>query len=660
MLSDHPHAGSPRPSAAAPASRLLPAGGALFALAISAAAAPPNFRDDVEPLFRKHCLNCHNPDKRKGDLDLTSVKALQLGSSGGEVVKAGVPDTSVLLMSIEHEDGIEPMPPRKPQLSAADRKVIRDWIAGGLLATEGGESQLRELAFEVGAGSAEAPEEPALPVGLPEIPLAETSHAPPVIAMAASPWADLVAVGRNEQIVLHGRSPAPNKMPEFQPVAATDLVSRQLEEAVALKTPIVDEKTPAGILGESGAFTFAAWIRPDQEPPQPILFGRASFHIMLERTRDGWRTRSFHRDAKNGQLYGGRVGEFSAGILHHVAVTSDGEELAYYYDGVEIHRQEIPEANRGHLTDERPFQIGGIPEAPDRNFQGEVRDVRLYRRALSPEEIARILANARPGFEPAGVLPFPHGIVQDLRFSRNGELLLAAGGVGSYSGKVALYNVRTGEVKASLGDEQDVVLSADISADHRFVAIGTTGHRLKLFSTADGSLLHNIEKHTDWVTSVRFSPDGKLVASGDRNGGIHIRESDGGGIVYTLDEHAMKIHVLAWRPDGKVLASGSEDGRIALWDLEDGWPVRTIDAHKAETTNRYTRETGVLDLVFTRSGGLVSIGRDRAARLWSVEGKPAATREDLPALPTRIALRPDGLLVIGDLRGNLTLWRPGG
>ncbi len=30
------------------------------------------FRNHIEPIFSQSCNNCHNPDKMKGDLDLTT------------------------------------------------------------------------------------------------------------------------------------------------------------------------------------------------------------------------------------------------------------------------------------------------------------------------------------------------------------------------------------------------------------------------------------------------------------------------------------------------------------------------------------------------------------------------------------------------------------
>ncbi|MGI9472757.1 MAG: WD40 repeat domain-containing protein, partial [Rubripirellula sp.] len=211
---------------------------------------------------------------------------------------------------------------------------------------------------------------------------------------------------------------------------------------------------------------------------------------------------------------------------------------------------------------------------------------------------------------------------------------------------------------ATIADEQDIVLSADISSDHRFVAIGTPAKKVKIFSAANGEMLHSIGKHTDWVTAVRFSPDGKFLATGDRNGGIHIWESENAGIVYTLSEHKARITGLSWRADGKLLASAGADGKFVLWDMKDGWPTRTASPHVVkQEPSRYTRQTGILDIDFARDGRFLTTGRDRTLRWWQTDGNAIGEARNLEALPTQAIFGWDGKSVVtGDLNGHLRIW----
>src|SRR5690606_21021928 len=113
-----------------------------------------------------------------------------------------------------------------------------------------------------------------------------------------------------------------------------------------------------------------------------------------------------------------------------------------------------------------------------------------------------------------------------LRFSRNGAILLAAGGRGGHSGFVVLYDVKTGKRLTRIGDELDVVLAADINNSHTLVALGGPQKVVRIYSVETGELVHEIKKHTDWIYALEFSPDGVLLATADRNGGMFVWEAD--------------------------------------------------------------------------------------------------------------------------------------
>jgi WD40 repeat protein len=194
----------------------------------------------------------------------------------------------------------------------------------------------------------------------------------------------------------------------------------------------------------------------------------------------------------------------------------------------------------------------------------------------------------------------------------------------------------------------DIVLSADLSADGKLVALGGPGKIVKVYSVADGKLIYQITKHTDWITAVEFSPDGSRLATADRSGGIHLWEAATGGIVVSLSEHKDGVNALSWRSDGKLLASGSEDGQIIIWDAKEGWPVSTIPSKPV---------SGVLSLDFVPDGRLVSVARDSKIRFWSSDGKPQGSSVAFEPLLTKVAARHDGkLAVAGDYKGRVVLW----
>jgi len=247
-----------------------------------------------------------------------------------------------------------------------------------------------------------------------------------------------------------------------------------------------------------------------------------------------------------------------------------------------------------------------------------------------------------------GVLPFPEGRPQVLQFSRSGGLLLAGGGRGGASGKVVVWSVDSGRRVMEIGDEMDMVLAADISADQRLVALGGPQRVVRVYSTETGERLHEMKKHTDWVTAASFSPDGVLLATGDRNGGVMVWESTSGRDYLTLAGHTAAITAVSWRADSNILATGSEDGTIRLWEMENGGQVKNWNAHPG----------GVAALEFTRDGRIVSIGRDKQPKLWAQDGNQQRAFDACADLGLAVSFCDETDSVIaGDWTGEIRVWK---
>ena len=172
----------------------------------------------------------------------------------------------------------------------------------------------------------------------------------------------------------------------------------------------------------------------------------------------------------------------------------------------------------------------------------------------------QVLLYRTTDYHLVGVLPFPEGAIYVLKFSRNGDLLLAGGGRGGQSGIAVAWDVKKGTRVFEVGKEYDIVLAADISPDHGQVALGGPSKVVRVYNTADGSLAFEMRKHTEWITAVEFSPDGVLLATGDRNNGLIVWEAQTGREFFDLRGHTAAITDVSWRLDSNVLASSSEDG----------------------------------------------------------------------------------------------------
>ncbi|OUT58326.1 MAG: hypothetical protein CBB71_13530 [Rhodopirellula sp. TMED11] len=414
------------------------------------------FEDDVLPVFRQYCLNCHHQGEKKGGLALDTFGSTMEGGGSGEVVfDDGDAEGSRLWQLVNHDD-TPVMPPKADKMPADKLAIIRSWIEGGILENSG--SKVKKKAANpltytpTGGGKPEGPV--AMPESVSLETVTETSRPAAVTAIAASPWAPVVAVAGQNQIVL------------------------------------------------------------------------------------------YHTDTS----------------------------------------------------------------------------------------------------ELLGVIPFPEGVAQDLRFSRDGSYLIAGGGEHSASGFVAIYDVKTGNRVGSVGNEFDVVFGADVNESMSNIALGGPQKMLRIYDIPTGERLFDIKKHTDWIYSVAYSPDGVLVASADRSGGLCVWEAETGRLYLNLIGHKGAIYKLAWRDDSNVLASASADGTVKLWEMNGGKAIRSISAHGG----------GATSVCFDHQGRLATAGVDNRAKLWAADGKLLKEFTNCTEDALEVALSHDGKRIIfGDWNGAI-------
>ncbi|MDC0050467.1 hypothetical protein OAJ79_02425 [Verrucomicrobia bacterium] len=175
----------------------------LVAAGAGFAADKVTYEDNILPIFRNNCLKCHNPDKMKADLNLASYDALMTG----EVVAGGDLDNSLLYQLVTHAE--EPNMPPKSKLTDPEIATIKAWIVGGLLKDSGSKAVMAakpkvDLTLDPDS-LGKRPEGPApMPVEVLALdPYQRTERTSISTAIAVSPWAPLVAIGSQRQVLLY-------------------------------------------------------------------------------------------------------------------------------------------------------------------------------------------------------------------------------------------------------------------------------------------------------------------------------------------------------------------------------------------------------------------------------------------------------------------------
>ncbi|MBL0170423.1 MAG: hypothetical protein IPP90_06745 [Gemmatimonadaceae bacterium] len=91
----------------------------------------PVYDSLVQPVLTMRCGSCHNPERKKGGLILTSATGLFAGGRQGKAIVAGRADDSEMIIRLSLPPGhTDAMPPDRP-MPNAELALIRWWIDQG-------------------------------------------------------------------------------------------------------------------------------------------------------------------------------------------------------------------------------------------------------------------------------------------------------------------------------------------------------------------------------------------------------------------------------------------------------------------------------------------------------------------------------------------------
>jgi CSLREA domain-containing protein len=205
------------------------------------------------------------------------------------------------------------------------------------------------------------------------------------------------------------------------------------------------------------------WIKPNTTNPGGHYFGKAlsGGHdyavIFTNGTLNGViRTASGETVVAPGLApVGGSVYVPAAGVWTHVALTYDGANVRLYANGVQIGAV----AKTGNISSVgAPFNIGGRQDGFD--FNGQVDEVEVFTRALTPQEIADLFNAGSFGKCKHGLIQFgaPTYSVSEAGPSFDVTVKRTDGGVGAVS---ATFNTSNGT--ATAGSDYTAVTNFTVS-----------------------------------------------------------------------------------------------------------------------------------------------------------------------------------------------------
>jgi Planctomycete cytochrome C/WD domain, G-beta repeat len=429
----------------------------------------PNYEDDVRPIFARRCFACHSAGEMRSGLNLESYAGVLKGGSSGDAVIAGRASGSLLHKAVAREEGAPQMPLGLPKLPDAEIAVIRDWIQGGLLETAasapkgpaGPSAEYHPSDLNKPAGV------PAMPEVLPPLTLAEPARPHPVTALAASPWALLVAIAGHERIYLY------------------DLARHAAAGELAF---------PEGV-------------------PYVLRFSRTGEWLLAAGGRAVQSGKAVLFDVRTGKRVA-VLGEEKDQVLA-ADVTADGKLVALGGPGKSVRVYRVDDGKLAYEIRKHTDWITAIEFSPDGS------------RLATGDRSGGIFLWESAAGGLAGTLADHKDAITSLSWRGDGQLLAS----GSEDGQIIVWNVSDGFPMASIAKAHQPkaapgqygvipggVLGVQFTSDGRVVSVGRDS-TIRLW-TADGKARGASPADDALLTKVAWAADGKTAVAGDYAGKV--------------------------------------------------------------------------------------------------------------------------------------------
>ncbi len=174
--------------------------------------------------------------------------------------------------------------------------------------------------------------------------------------------------------------------------------------------------------------------------------------------------------------------------------------------------------------------------------------------------------------------------VHDVTFSPDGKWIA----IGTTEAKGFVYDATTGELKLTLGGNENSVLKPS-----------SNGHQ--------GSVLH-----------VQYSNDGKWIVTASEDGTARVWDATTGAQKIILEGHTSTVHDANFNPDATLVVTASDDRTARVWNVADGKELFQLRGH-----------TGPVNAAaFSHDGKfIVTASSDKTARVWD-----ASTQQEIAIL----------------------------
>ncbi len=191
--------------------------------------------------------------------------------------------------------------------------------------------------------------------------------------------------------------------------------------------------------------------------------------------------------------------------------------------------------------------------------------------------------------------------ILSLAFSKDGSLLLAAGGTPARFGELQLWDVASGQLRRSVTLTGDTIFGASLSPDGTKIAAGCTDNTVRIVDAATGRELYKIGNHENWVLGTIFGVDGRRIVSVGRDRAAKLTDATSGAFLENINLLRGELAAVARHPTKDIVVVGGEDRIPYVYAMDRAKNMKIAD----DTTllRKLDRQNGAITALAWSSDG---------------------------------------------------------
>ena len=246
--------------------------------------------------------------------------------------------------------------------------------------------------------------------------------------------------------------------------------------------------------------------------------------------------------------------------------------------------------------------------------------------------------------------------IQSLQFSRDGKLLVAAGGTPALFGEVELWDIASRKLLHSVTLTNDTVFGASLSPDTSRVAVGCADNTVRVIDTAAGKEVLKITNHENWVVGTIYGVDGKRLVSVSRDQAAKLTDASTGQFIENINALRGELAAIARHPTRDQILIGGAERIPYLYTMDRSASMKIAD--DSTLIRKFeTQDGAIFALAFSPDGSRIAVAgaADEVAVYQTETGERTATCKGQKGTYA-VAFSPDGAqLATGGFDGKVRI-----